>query len=507
MTAHPFAPRTPAGAALLVITTAGALALGCGDGPAEPSGQLPDVQIVSGAGRTDTIGVVLPEPLRVRVIDASGRPAAGRVVHFQVLPTVRDDSTLPMMLAPVIGHEGSDRLRQTVIDTTDARGAATVRVQMGSGAGTAAVAVAVPELGYADTARYTVAPGAAVQVVAAPADSAAYVGRGYTLRGHAADRAGNPRRNDPVEFTLADGPATVDRTSGALTGTAFGRATVRVQSGGLSTTASLSVVPRAWVAAQQHYPGNGGPIGIYLLELDGSGRVPLAAGLDNAFVSGQGFGWSPDGSDLAIARGYAVNLVAPGSAERPLVALPGPVLLGARFSRDGAWIYFARAGAGLFRARRDGSALERLGRGGTEWGEDYRPSPSHDGQAVAYGSYRSPCGVEDCIRVLDVATGADRTYGGRDFLVRGKLAAWSPTEDLIAYASNSTGVALIRSDGTGARPLAPDVRNVGWMDWSVDGRWLLVSPGVGPVLLFDVASGLRLPLPTLGTYGATAWRP
>jgi Tol biopolymer transport system component len=267
-----------------------------------------------------------------------------------------------------------------------------------------------------------------------------------------------------------------------------------------------SVVPRAWVATQQHDPGNGGPLGVYLMQLDGSGRQRLANGLDNAFVSGQGFGWSPDGSDLAIARGSAVDLVTPGSPERAVVQLPGPVFLGARFSRDGAWIHFARAGAGLFRVRPDGTGLQHLGIGGTVWGEDYRPSPSPDGTAVVYGSFRSPCGQEDCIRILDVATSTDRVFGPNDFLVRGTNAAWSPTGDLIAYASRA-GVGVIRPDGSGQRVLAADVRIVSWMDWSPDGRWLLVSGGTGPVLLFDMPSGRRIPVPTLSTYGATAWRP
>src|SRR5690606_28790260 len=210
--------------------------------------------------------------------------------------------------------------------------------------------------------------------------------------------------------------------------------------------------------------------------------------------------------DLAIARDHFVNLVSPGSTERELIDAGGAVLLGARFSRDGEWIYFARAGQGIFRVRYDGSAMEHLGLGGTVWGEDYRPSPSHDGRSIAYGSYRSPCGVEDCIRVLDIATNADRHYGANDYLARGTNAAWSPTDDLIAYASDA-GVHLIRSDGTGLRVLAADVRYVGWMDWSPDGRWLLVSPGSGPVLLFDIQTGARMPIPTLGTYGATAWRP
>jgi len=147
----------------------------------------------------------------------------------------------------------------------------------------------------------------------------------------------------------------------------------------------------------------------------------------------------------------------------------------------------------------DGTGEEHLGYGGTELGEDYRPTPSTDGREVADGSFRSPCGVTDCGRVLDIAAGVER------ILVSGSNAAWSPTSDVIAYASR-TGVGLIHADGTGQQLLAADVRDVGWMDWSPDGRWLLVSPGVGPVILFDTTNGMRLPLATFAAYGATAWR-
>jgi hypothetical protein len=49
--------------------------------------------------------------------------------------------------------------------------------------------------------------------------------------------------------------------------------------------------------------------------------------------------------------------------------------------------------------------------------------------------------------------------------------------------------------------------NIGWMEWSPDGKWLIVSPDAGPVTLFDIQTGARLPVPTLATYVATAWRP
>ena len=43
------------------------------------------------------------------------------------------------------------------------------------------------------------------------------------------------------------------------------------------------------------------------------------------------------------------------------------------------------------------------------------------------------------------------TQGGPvDLIARGRIVAWSPVEDLIAYAGGSR-IAVIRSDGTGDR--------------------------------------------------------
>ena len=61
--------------------------------------------------------------------------------------------------------------------------------------------------------------------------------------------------------------------------------------------------------------------------------------------------------------------------------------------------------------------------------------------------------------------------------------------------------------GTGQRVLATDLRGVNWMDFSPDGKWLLIASAHAPVTLFEVATGARLPLATLPTSQAVAWRP
>jgi hypothetical protein len=460
----------------------------CSDGTGPASG--PGLHLQSAASAVDTIGALVREPLAVIVRDDRGNPAAHEVVSFFVASSG----------SVGVASEGGATFLDRVVDTTDARGRAAVRVRLGFVAGAAKVVIRVSSLGFVDTARYTVIPGAAAHLGIAPHDTTVYVGARYTLRATVTDRAGNLRAGDVATSFAALGPASVDAVTGVVSTQDLGRAAISARFGKFVDTAWVSVPPHAWVAAQQHIPGNGGPIGVFLMQLDGSGKTALAAGLDNAYVSGQGFGWSPDGQTLAIARGDSVDLVSPGSRERRITGGRGEVLLGARFSRDGQWIYFARANTGIFRVHPDGTGDEHLGFGGT----DSRPSPSPDGRSVAYGSDRSPCGVDECVRVLDIDTGQERILIGGD--ISGVNTAWSPTSDVVAYAFRNE-VGLIHADGTGRQVLATDAGHVGWLDWSSDGRWLLASPGVGPVLLFDTTNGTRMPLATLTGYGATAWRP
>jgi hypothetical protein len=506
-----FCARIPAAlSALSLCVACGSAAVSPDGGQPSGGGPIPRVRIVTGASATDTISAILRDPLTVEVTDASGTAVVGRAVHFEVSiarpggPGTQEYYTVGLTSAGGVGFAFDADV------PTDAKGRATAYIRLGDLAGPAVVKISVPTLGdgFANQANYTVLPGAPDHVVLIPADTAVYVGAGYRLSGYVNDRGQNKLASAPLSFSVASGGATVG-PDGTVTATAVGRVRIAVQSAGVSGTAWMSVPPRAVVATQQHDSLSEGPIGVFLMELDGSARVSLAKPIDNARVSGQGFDWSPDGTNLVIARGDSIDLVSPGSAERRLVKMNGPVLLGARYSRDGAWIYFSMPNTGLSRMRSDGTGVvETLG---NLIGIGWRPSPSPDGLYVAYGSDNTPCGVQDCIRVLDIASGQPRTYaGGKDWLVRGRNSAWSPVDDLIAYAwdfdVNNNEVGLIRADGTGQRVLAKDMYGVNWMDFSPDGKWLLVGARFKPVTLFNVQTGERLPLATLAHYGATAWR-
>ena len=492
--------------ALFASVTSAALAVACSDGIGAGAPSGPGIHVAS-ATLADSVFAV--HALNLVVGDSAGKRARGVEVVLAT-PVVTDPNnpfaaTYRVLIAP----PDSSRFRPSLVDTTDDRGAVSVRVQFSYTAGQAELVVSVHDLGFVDTVHFAVEPGNPIGVRVAPADTALYAGRQLSLRPYAVDRLYNPRLDVPFEFRVASGPVTVN-VAGAVTTTAIGRAAVVVEALGYSDTAYLSVVPEAWVATQEFYPGNGGPEGIFLMQLDGSGRDSLTSGLINSFTP-HGFGWSPDGLQLILPRGTALHLLRPGGVEQPLVEMTAELNTAARFSRDGQWVYFALASAsptqrsGLYRIKPDGTSLEHIGDDTAHFGTDYFAAPSHDGLSVAYSSTRTPCFVDPCIRVLDLATNLDRVYGTQDYLVRGAMAAWSPVEDLIAYSSGSA-VRLIRSDGTPRGVVAQDAGQVKWMEWSPDGHWLIVAADFG-VVLFGVQNGLRLPLAQFLSYSATIWRP
>jgi hypothetical protein len=478
---------------LVALLTLVALLSACDD-PAGPS--LPGISVFP-ATLQDTIAA--KHPLGAVVRDRAGNWARQVEVRFQ-----------RGSVAPVLVARNDDSLFHFIaVDTTDAQGRVFVRMQFWFVAGPSELIISVPTFGYVDTVHFTVEPGNPVGVRVAPADTALYAGRQFPLRPYAVDRFLNPRLDVPFAFRVASGPVTVNG-AGAVTTTAMGRATVVVEALGYGATAYVSVVPEAWVATEKFYAGNGGPEGIFLMQLDGSGLDSLTRGLINSFTP-HGFGWSPDGQQLILPREKALYLLHPGALEQPLVEMTAELNTAARFSHDGQWVYFALAGAsstqrnGLYRIKPDGTGLAHIGDDSSHFGTDYFAAPSHDGLSVAYSSSRTPCFVDPCIRVLDLATNHDRVYGTQDYLVHGSMAAWSPVEDLIAYGSGSA-VRLIRSDGTPVGVVAQDAGQAKWMEWSPDGHWLIVAADFG-VVLFGVQNGLRLPLGQFSSYSATIWRP
>jgi Tol biopolymer transport system component len=223
----------------------------------------------------------------------------------------------------------------------------------------------------------------------------------------------------------------------------------------------------------------------------------------------QGVAWSPDGNEVAAAHGNLVLALDPATAAERLVISTGLLVRGERFSRDGQWIYFAGGalgqGASLYRVRRDGTGMERIGVPAYFGAADFAPSPSPDGRYVAYVTQRPP-GLnqgETRVEIFDLQTGT-----AADPKLKGTYVAWSPTGDRLAYADLANRLHVVVPDGTEIRLLGDMGAKVNWIDWSPDGQWLLVSTLWGrPPTLVNTTSGMMLPLGWAATDGEAAWRP
>src|SRR5437016_11865453 len=134
--------------------------------------------------------------------------------------------------------------------------------------GSAGLRINVPALGYADTLCFSIVQCHATGLRFAPVDTAVYAACQFVLRPYTVDRFGNRRPDSSFQFSTHSGPVTVN-AAGTVSTTVIGRAILVVRTPLFTDTAKVSVVPQGWVATQKFYAGNGGPEGIFLMQLDG----------------------------------------------------------------------------------------------------------------------------------------------------------------------------------------------------------------------------------------------
>jgi Tol biopolymer transport system component len=486
--------------------------LACDGGPTDPV-EEPGLSIIAGEG-SDTIQAVPLQPLVVRVIGANGKPAAGAVVRFSSVPAP-GDTIGPFIL---VGRVGMHLPGVIVQDTTDAAGEASAWVQMGVRTGPAAVAVAVPSLGFQDTARFTILPGAPVALAAAPRDTAVTTGRSYALRVVTLDRLAN-LRDDPVSFTPGNGAVTVT-PSGVVGGNAFGRAEIVITSGSLADTARVSVVPPGTIAAYEAAEVSTDTVHLVVTELDGTGYRRVVTSINPQYFGSMPSSWIPGGGGLIyhdgghttrlfrtdLAGGTALVVVVP----HPLSSEGWPAV-----SADGEWIYYAgvpeNQNGALWRVRVDGTGAEQVGPAVDWYNVDSYPSPSPDGTRLAYTTNRV---AYSTIRVLDLN---DRSVHAID--VEGMTPRWSPDGQWIAYIAGNFAyisvsdtpfgagrIALIRPDGTGQVTLTQGFYEAG-ITFSPDGRYIAARSNQGVLHVIEVATGTAVPLPFGRALTAPSWMP
>jgi hypothetical protein len=502
---------------------AAALALACGRDSTAPPDLARGVRLVGVPGG-DTILALAAQPLVVEV----GAPR-GTVVVFRAaaVPYPRN-GTGPSLYFSRSPDGRAPRDVDTL--TTDDRGRASMYVRLGGAATEAIATVTVPALADSVQTRITVRPGAPVRVVAAPRDTAVYVGRSYALQASRIDRFGNSIPSGALTFAV-DSAAVAVGAGGAVSGLAIGRASIVVQDGTYADTTWASVVPEGRIAAVKFGVTGFDRTELVLVDLDGSayrtfplqpGDVPPPA-------------WHPNGGYLVASLLPAAGSLDPArrlaaldtatGVWRSLQGTPGPYGDGsAEFSRDGQWIYVANSptnpyfsgSSAIYRVRSDGSAAAETVGYDRESATVYdHPSPSPDGSRVAitvdvsFGMYT---------RIVPAAPPLGSTPQEAtliDGLPTGGHPRWSPvSDDVLMFGSE--GMWLMRAGANTVadrRYLAAALGSVAHVtggyqgaSWSADGRWIVAKASSGMILV-EVATDRVLPLAFGAQLTDPAWRP
>jgi hypothetical protein len=493
-------PRARKSLARLGALLAVAVVPACSDGPTttrphEPAG----LKVISGASVQDSATAVLAQPLVVELRDSAGRVMAGVNVQFQASTATLNGFPTPSLY---LSSTVPDQYANAVTATTDATGRVAVRVALGRAAGTAAVAISVPTLGYATVATFTVTPGALAQFAVAPADSAVYVGGSYTLRSSLLDRWGNPVSAQGVTYAVdVPGSAAVS-AGGVVSGQAIGRARIVAQGpGGVTGVAFVSVVPQGTLLA-------GRSDGIYVFGLDGSGmrRVAAAPGARSPrwFPSGQQFVFS-----VGVQHAYVSDL---NGLVRTLLTDPSSFAaeLWAHPSRDGQWVYFGGYDLSFrgypYRVHPDGTGLSLVPGFVPDDHNQSHPSASPTGDRVAY--FREGVDTRDVsIRVLRMLNGTFSVFN-----VPGHSPEWSHADSIafLDMQGNDSGpIKLMASDGSGQRYVGSPLAHYDFgIDWSPDDKWIVAREVFAQRLeLIEVATGRVIPLPYSSSLSTPAWKP
>lgn len=481
------------------------------------SGRLPSgLTVIAGSDVSDTVEALLQADLLVQLADKQGKAMKGADVAFE-------GASEPASVRPLIqvARVGSSAFALGVVVRTDGDGKAAARIRLGQSAGEVRVRIrSMRDSTVTASATYRVNAGNAVRLVLAPRDTAVYVGRSVTIRAQSADRFGNLVAAAP---TMSTGSPIATVAATTVTATAIGRTIVRGIVGGARDSVYLSIPPVGVIAALVDRVSTSEPVRYVMVGLDGSGLVTRAT-VDGFAEAGLAF--SPSGGEVLYGNGsHTTTLLRSGTgAVTPFFQVPLPLASSAfpRYSRDGAWVYFAgRPGhqnGEIWRARADGSSAERVGAAADDFALESHPDPSPDGTRVVYGTNRVNSTMP-VLRLLDVAT---RAIDSVD--LPGLTPRWSPDGQSIAYVTavpqwgylehnrvmRSTGqLALANAQGRNPR-LIPVAGARQWMphiDFSPDSRYLIAASSAGILEVVDVRTGETIPLAHTLRYLMPTWKP
>ena len=488
MSLDPASPRRARVAAVRhALLGLGLVACGGGDastGPTPIVDRTP-IRVVSGGGQSDTVLTTFVQALIVEVRDTTGKLSPGRIVRFtSVAPASGGSATVS------VSALDAQQFGSFASAVTDAQGRAATLVRLGTAVGAARLEISVPELGATDTIGYTVKPGAAARVALEPRDTTVQPGATYTLRAAVTDRFLNPIAGATPTFW---GNGVSVSTSGVVTtGSSFARATIGATYGTAADTVRASVVPRLPMVANRSGA-------VVLVNSDGTGATVVAQSSDISL--------SPHSVRTTASivyylgdpwYGAKVWVVEPGGVPRQLLPAASGFAAWPRLSPDGTWVYFVRNNNTLWRAHLDGSSLDSLTTVNPP--QIYNaPSISPDGRTVA---------IEDAggVKVVDVATKTSTILP-----VTCPGPRYSPDGNYFACLKARV-VSVVKTDGTGARTVATvpgygdGMEDLSSVDWSPDGKWILVYVAYQGPMLLEVATGTQFPLSNLsGNYAQTSF--
>ncbi|HYZ78402.1 MAG TPA: hypothetical protein VE596_13610 [Gaiellaceae bacterium] len=225
---------------------------------------------------------------------------------------------------------------------------------------------------------------------------------------------------------------------------------------------------------------------VYVVRSDRTHRVRIGAGRSPS--------WSPDGSRLAFVtpRNEIEVAAADGSGVRSL----GVAGLELVWSPKGDRIAFLSSDSVLELIRPDGSGRTVLATDAYQSLDFLRLAWSHDGAWLSFGAVNP----ETHVLELNVMRpdGSDRRSLGN-----GSAVAWSPTENVIAFATSVDGIGmfeLVTPDGS-VRMRSQEIW--GTPAWSPDGRTVAVGdPDQQGVAIVDARTGA---VRNVAIRGVPAW--
>ncbi|HUG29409.1 MAG TPA: Ig-like domain-containing protein [Candidatus Limnocylindria bacterium] len=461
---------------------AAVMAAACGGDGATPAGPSATLVIVSGGAQNDTIGARLPQPLRVRAMDASGRALAGAPVRFTV--------------------EEGDVTLSSGTATTDALGEAETSATLGETAGFALVVAMLQDGGSRIEFQLGILPGAPIRLEPVEQPPPAWFAENRLLdvvAARATDRTGNAVGSDvaPARWTVVRGggealnyPLIEGLHQARWTlGPELGEQTIRLTVRDLSIDFSVGAVEGGRIAFASDREAGNNQWDIFTMKPDGTDLIRLTAS-DHRDKDTE---WSPDRRQVLFARVFEGELegglwTVPADGGADALAMPGNAGGGA-WSPDGTRVaYFTKGGAPncpiamheIWLRTLDGSGSQKLiedpcGGGGT-W-----PEWAPDGSQIVYES-REGSGDRNLWRLWTARPdGSDRRRITED---PAHQAQWSPDGSTIIFGAFVPANAAIRrvSPAGGASHVVWDPDDDGLLHvlpggFSPDGSFLVAEVG------------------------------